>query len=143
MSLLAQQEAGRIDMARLRADRRRRLMAAMAAHDLDAMILGRAADVAFASGARQLWTAGARPFGPACIVLREGGQVHLLSTWDEGVPAEIEHSNLFGLKWNPANLLASLATIPDASTCCPSNSSPRSVPMRGISALSVPTLWDR
>jgi Xaa-Pro aminopeptidase len=36
----------------------------------------------------------------------------MLSTWDEGVPPEIPHANLFGLKWNPANLLVGLAAIP-------------------------------
>ena len=110
--LLAQQESGQVDMARLRADRRQRLFSAMSRHGLDALILGRAADVAFASGARQLWTAGARPFGPGCVVVASTGQVHLLSTWDEGVPPEIGHDNLYGLKWNPANLLGSLAAIP-------------------------------
>jgi len=110
--LLAQQESGQVDMARLRADRRRRLFDAMAAHGLDALVLGRAADVAFASGARQLWTAGARPFGPGCVVVASTGHVHLLSTWDEGVPPEIGHDDLFGLKWNPANLLGSLSAIP-------------------------------
>jgi Xaa-Pro dipeptidase len=110
--LLAQQEAGQVDMARLRADRRRRLLEAMSRHGLDGLILGRAADVAFASGARQLWTAGARPFGPGCVVVGSTGHVHLLSTWDEGVPPEIGHDDLFGLKWNPANLVTSLAAIP-------------------------------
>jgi Xaa-Pro dipeptidase len=110
--LLAQQEAGRVDMARLRADRRRRLFEAMSVHGLDALILGRAANAVFASGARQLWTSGARPFGPGCIVVGETEQVHLLSVWDEGIPPELPHDNLFGLKWNPANLLGSLAAIP-------------------------------
>src|SRR5439155_1699345 len=50
-------------------------------------------------------------FGPACVVLAEGGSVHLLSTWDEGVPAEIAHDELFGLSWNPANIVGSLQRI--------------------------------
>jgi Xaa-Pro dipeptidase len=110
--LLAQQESGRVDMTALREDRRRRLFDAMAAHGLDALILGRPANITFASGARQLWTSGARPFGPGCIVVGETGQVHLLSVWDEGIPPEIPHDNLFTLKWNPANLLAEIAAIP-------------------------------
>lgn len=96
----------------LRADRRARLLTAMADHDLDVLVLSRAADVAFATGARQLWTAGARPFGPACIVVRETGRAHLLSVWDEGVPAEIATDELYGISWNPANLIASLTAIP-------------------------------
>jgi len=30
--------------------------------------------------------AGTRPFGPSCVLVRETGAIHLLSTWDEGVP---------------------------------------------------------
>lgn len=96
----------------LRADRRRRLLDAMADHDLDVLVLGRPADIAFASGARQLWTSGSRPFGPACVVVRETGRVHLLSVSDDGVPPEVSHDDLYGLSWNPANLTASLARIP-------------------------------
>ncbi len=101
-----------VDVSRLRRDRRQRLFDAMAAHDLDALMLGRSADVAFASGAHQLWTSGSRPFGPGCIVLRETRAVHLLSTWDEGIPDDIPHDHLFGLVWNPVNLIASLQAIP-------------------------------
>ena len=100
----------------LRLDRRRRLADAMAAHDLDVLVLGRPADVAYATGARQLWTSGSRPFGPACVVVAETGRTHLLSTWDEGVPPEIPHDDLYGLSWNPANLTASLARIPGLSS---------------------------
>jgi len=114
--LLAQQESGRVDMVALRADRRGRMFAAMEAHGLDALVLGRPANITFASGARQLWTAGARPFGPGCLVLAATGQVHLLSVWDEGIPPEIPHANLFGLKWNPVNLLTEIAAIPGVRT---------------------------
>lgn len=100
----------------LRADRRRRLLDAMADHDLDVLVLGRPADVTFATGARQLWTAGSRPFGPACVVVRETGRAHLLSVSDDGVPSEIAHDDLYGLYWNPANLIASLAAIPGLKT---------------------------
>src|SRR4051812_666695 len=94
----------RVDFARLRAARRARLLAAMADHDVDVLVLGRPASVAYASGARQLWTAGSRPFGPACVVVGETGRVHLLSVDDDGVPPEVGHEDLFGLSWNPANL---------------------------------------
>ena len=110
--LLANQETGTVDMAALRADRRARMFAAMEAHRLDALMLARPANIGFASGARQLWTSGARPFGPGCVVVASTGQVHLLSVWDEGVPPEIAHANLYGLKWNPVNLLGALAAIP-------------------------------
>jgi len=107
----ARPEGGGVDFDRLRADRRRRVFDAMAAADLDALVLGRPANVAFVSGARQLWTAGARPFGPTCVVVAGTARVHLLSVWDEGVPPEIEHADLYGLSWNPANLLRSLSGI--------------------------------
>lgn len=111
VGVAARPEGGGIEFERLRADRRRRLFDAMAAADLDALVLGRPANVTFASGARQLWTAGTRPFGPACVVVASTARVHLLSVWDEGVPPEIEHADLYGLSWNPANLLASLSGI--------------------------------
>jgi Xaa-Pro aminopeptidase len=101
-----------VDFERLRADRRQQLLDAMANHGLDGLILGRPANVAYASGARVLWTAGIRPFSPLCIVVRESGAVHLLSTWDEGVPPEIPHENLFGLTWNPSRLAGWIASIP-------------------------------
>ncbi|GAC1311625.1 MAG: M24 family metallopeptidase [Acidimicrobiales bacterium] len=119
-------EGGRIDFDRLRADRHRRLLAAMGEDGLDALILGRPANIAFASGARQLWTAGARPFGPGCVVVAATGRVHLLSVWDEGVPAEIGHDDLYGLSWNPANLLKDLQAIEGLSGC-------RSVATDGLS----------
>jgi Xaa-Pro dipeptidase len=101
-----------IDDADVRADRRRRLFAAMADHDLDALVLGRPAEVAFATGARQLWTAGTRPFGPACVAVRATGRTHLLSVSDAEVPPEVGHDDLYGLSWNPANVAAKLASIP-------------------------------
>jgi Xaa-Pro dipeptidase len=105
-------EPTRVEDADLRADRRRRLFAALDAHDLDALVLGRPAEVAFATGARQLWTAGSRPFGPACVVVRATRRTHLLSVWDDGVPPEVGRDDLYGLSWNPAHLAASLAAIP-------------------------------
>ena len=38
--------------------------------------------------------------------------MHLLSTWDEGVPPEIGYEDLYRMSWNPANLAADLAKIP-------------------------------
>lgn len=100
-----------LDDEALRADRRDRLFTAMATHDLDVLVLGRPAEVTFASGARQLWTAGSRPFGPACVVVASTGRTHLLAVSDHGVPPEVAHDDLFGLSWNPVNLVASLAAI--------------------------------
>jgi Xaa-Pro aminopeptidase len=63
------------------------------------------------SGAPRLWTAGTRPYGPGCVLVRTTGAVHLVSTWDEGIPEEIPHENLFGITWNPSKLLTWLASI--------------------------------
>lgn len=105
-------EGGRIDFEFLRAARRRRLFSAMADHDLDVLVLGRPSDITFASGVRALWTAGSRPFSPSCVVVAGGERIHLLSTWDEGVPAEIPREHLFGLSWNPAIAARHVATVP-------------------------------
>ena len=110
--LMPLEEGGRVDFARLRGSRRGRLFEAMDASDLDALLLGRPANIRFASGARQLWTAGARPFAPGCVVVRSTGEVHLLSVWDEGVPSDVSHDRLFGLSWDPANLAGALRRIP-------------------------------
>lgn len=109
--LLPLPEGGTVDFPRLRRDRRQRLFEAMAAAGVDALMLGRPANVAFASGARQLWTAGTRPFSPACVAVAATGRVHLLSTWDEGVPPELSHRDLFGLSWNPAIALERLRGV--------------------------------
>lgn len=108
----ASPEGGDVDFDALREHRRARLRAAMHDAGIDVLLLGRPANIRYASGARQLWTAGARSFGPGCVVMAATGRVHLLSTWDEGVPAEIAHDELFGLAWNAANLVARLAAVP-------------------------------
>jgi Xaa-Pro aminopeptidase len=98
----------------LRFGRRQRAMAEMAAHDLDVVVLGRAANVRYMTGAPPLWTAGTRAFGPSCVVIRSTGAIHMLSTWDEGVPEEIPHENLYGITWNPMNLVTVLKGIDGA-----------------------------
>ena len=75
-------------------------------------MLGGSGDVHYVSGARVLGRAGVLPFAPVAVVVRLTGRVHLLSTWDEGIPPEIARSDLYGLSWNPHNLMASLAEIP-------------------------------
>jgi Xaa-Pro dipeptidase len=98
----------------LRTGRRERALAQMEKHDLDVLVLGRQANVRYVSGAPQLWVAGTRPFGPTCVVVRETGAIHLLSTWDEGVPDDIPHENLYGIAWNPMNTIANLQRIDGA-----------------------------
>ncbi|MBV8347925.1 MAG: aminopeptidase P family protein [Mycolicibacterium sp.] len=106
------EEDARVDFARLRAERRAKVLSGMERHDLDALILGGVGDVRYVSGARQLGRSGVLPFAPVAVVVRKTARVHLLSTWDEGVPPEIGYEDLYGMSWNPANLMAALATIP-------------------------------
>ena len=110
--LAALPEGGRADFAAIRADRRRRLVDAMAAAGLDVLILGRPGDIAFAAGIRPLFTSGSRPYSVGCAVIRDGGRVHVLADHDEGVPAEITHDQIIGRSWNPRVTSARTARIP-------------------------------
>jgi len=102
------------DSLDLREGRRERLLEAMARADLDVLVLGRVANIRYASGVPILWNAGTRPFGPGCVVVRQTGEVYLLSTWDEGVPDDIPHDHLFGITWNPMNYVSLLQGIATA-----------------------------
>jgi Xaa-Pro dipeptidase len=102
--------------AELRAARRDRVFDAMATVGLDALVLGRRDSVAYATGARSLWTAGSRPFGPACVLVDATRSIHLLSSWDEGVPPEVPFEHLYGVTWNGATLAGALAGIPALAT---------------------------
>jgi Xaa-Pro dipeptidase len=90
-----------------------RLVDAMTAEGLDALLLGRPANTRWVTGADALWLSGTRPFAPGCVVLRDPGVVHLLSTTDDGVPADVvPFEHLFPMSWNPATLMGALAAIP-------------------------------
>lgn len=104
------------DAADLRRGRRERALAQMAERDIDILVLGRQANVRYVTGAPQLWVAGTRPFGPICEVVRSTGEIHLNSTWDEGIPDEIPHDHLYGLAWNPMTLVEVLKALPGADT---------------------------
>lgn len=104
------------DEARLRLARRERVLAEMEAAAVDVLVVGREANVRYISGVPRLWLAGTRPYGPGCVLVRETGAVHLLSTWDEGVPEDIPHENLYGITFNAANYLEVLRGIAGART---------------------------
>ncbi|MDX1884309.1 M24 family metallopeptidase [Mycolicibacterium sp. 120270] len=104
------------DAKALRTGRRERVLTQMAEHDIDILVLGRQANVRYVTGAPQLWVAGTRPFRPICEVIRETGDIHLNSTWDEGIPDEIGHDHLYGLAWNPITLIEVLKKLPGAAT---------------------------
>src|SRR3954454_11264658 len=101
----------RPDHLALREGRRARLFAAMEADDLDVLVLGRVANIRYASGVPILWNAGTRPFGPGCVVVRSTEELFLMSTWDEGVPHDLPHDHLFGITWNPMNYVEVLKEI--------------------------------
>ncbi len=105
-----------IEDAELRAARRDRVFDAMTMVGLDILVLGRRDSVAYATGARSLWTAGGRPFGPACVLVASGRSIHLLSSWDEGVPPEVPFEHLYGVTWNGAIMAGALAAIPGLPT---------------------------
>lgn len=100
----------------LRTGRRERALAQMETHDLDVLVLGRQANVRYVTGAPQLWVAGTRPFAPICVLVRATGEIHLNSSWDEGIPEEIGHDHLYGLAWNPMTLIDVLKKIDGAAT---------------------------
>lgn len=104
------------DAARLRAARRERVLAEMEAADVDILITGREANGRYIAGVPRLWLAGSRPFGPGCILVRASSQIHLVSTWDEGVPDDIPRENLHGITFNGQNTLAMLTGIDGAAT---------------------------
>jgi Xaa-Pro dipeptidase len=104
------------DDAALRRARRARVLDAMEAADVDFLIAGREGNARYISGAPRLWTAGSRAFGPGCVFVRATGAVHLLSTWDEGIPEEIPHENLYGITFNAMNFVTVLSKMQGAAT---------------------------
>ncbi len=91
--------------------RRERVLKAMAERGLDALVLGRQDDADYASGMQRLWVAGTRPFGAGCVVVASTGRVHLLSSWDAGIPPSVTWEDLFPATWNPRIMGDSLAGI--------------------------------
>jgi Xaa-Pro dipeptidase len=112
VGMMGLEDDARVDFASLRAQRRAKVLSGMEQQGLDALLLGGVGDVRYVSGARQLARSGVLPFAPVAAVVRETGRVHLLSTWDEGVPPEIGRDDLYGLSWNPANLVGALGALP-------------------------------
>jgi len=106
----------RPDDATLRVARRTRVLAEMEVADIDVLVAGREGNARYVSGAPRLWTAGSRAFGPGCVLVRATGSVHLLSTWDEGIPDDIPHEHLYGISFNAANFVKALQRIEGAAT---------------------------
>jgi len=99
-------------MTSLIAARRGRVLAAMAEREIDVLALGRQDDANYASGMHRLWTAGTRPFGAGCLVVRSTGRTHVLSGWDAGLPETMTWDDLYPSTWNPRVMSGYLAAIP-------------------------------
>jgi Xaa-Pro aminopeptidase len=106
----------RPDAAVLRVARRQRVLEAMEAAGIDILISGREPNARYIAGVPRLWINGSRPFGPGCVIERASGSIHIVSTWDEGVPDDIPHENLHGITFNGANTLAWLTKVEGAAT---------------------------
>lgn len=98
----------------LRLARRERVLAEMDAAGVDVLVLGREANARYVAGVPRLWLAGTRPFGPGCVLVRATGAVHLMTTWDEGVPEDIPHEHLYGISFNASTFLEALRTVDGA-----------------------------
>jgi Xaa-Pro dipeptidase len=101
-----------VDQERLRHERRARCFNEMERQGIDVLLLGREPNARYVSGANRLWLAGTRAFAPSCVVVRATRGVHLLSTSDAGVPADIPATNLFPVTWNPLNLMEAVKAAP-------------------------------
>ena len=123
----------RPDEAALRVERRARVLTEMEAAGVDILVVGREGNARYVSGAPRLWTAGSRAFGPGCIVVRATSAVHLLSTWDEGVPDDIPHENLYGISFNSMSFLKVLSNVEGAAAA-------RTVATDGLTAGSAQLL---
>jgi Xaa-Pro dipeptidase len=98
---MAHEFGGTIDFERMRRQRRERVLAEMERQQIDALIVGRDGNGRYLCGARRLWMGGGHGFGPSCVLMRETGELFLLSTWDDGIPAEIPVDHLYALSFNP------------------------------------------
>jgi Xaa-Pro aminopeptidase len=88
----------------------------MQAAGVDILISGREPNARYIAGVPRLWINGSRPFGPGCVIEAGTGSIHIVSTWDEGVPDDIPHENLHGITFNGANTLAWLTEVPGSAT---------------------------
>ena len=96
----------------LHLQRRARAVDALAAAGIDMLVAGRQDHINYITGAHQLWTAGTRPFGPVCTLNVATSEIFLLSTWDEGVPDDIDLDHLHGITWNGGIIYQRLAANP-------------------------------
>ena len=78
---------------------------------VDVLLLGREANARTVAPVSRLWLAGTRPFSPGCVVVQRTGAVHVLANTDAVVTPDFPVGHLYGITWNPDELLASLSAI--------------------------------
>ena len=71
-------------------------------------------------------------------LVRATGEIHLNSSWDEGIPEEIGHDHLYGLAWNPMTLIEVLKNIDGAATAAPRRNRCAVTDIRSAAADGVP-----
>ena len=83
-------ERGRIDFARMRAERHRKLLQQMERQDVDVLLLSNRPNVNYASGVTSLLTDASREqYHPTHVaVTRDGSPPHVFTPYPEGVPME-------------------------------------------------------
>jgi Xaa-Pro dipeptidase len=111
LGVAALEDGGRVDFARMRTDRRARVLRAMEEQGVDVLVAGRAANIRYVAGTRRLHLSGTRPFLPGAVLVRGTGELHVVSTWDDGIPAEIPLDHLVVQSPNPMHILAGLEKI--------------------------------
>jgi len=101
-----------IDAERLRRERRERCLEAARAHGIDAVVLGREANVTYVTGGERLWVAGTRPFAPAAVVVVADAAVHLIAMSADGVPDDVARDRVHFTTWDGERLARTLADVP-------------------------------
>jgi Xaa-Pro dipeptidase len=110
-----------LDLARMRHDRRQKLLTAMAAHGVDALVLLGQNNVAYALGARVPAAEPARAAHsrPVAMLTRDD-EAHLYTAVPEGAPPELESEyvhDALALEWD-AGARALAAAIPPGVVAC-------------------------
>jgi len=89
-----------------------RLLDAMTAAGVDALLLGHEDGIRWVTGADRLRLTGTRPFAPACVVVRATRTAHLLATSDAGLPAFLDVDHVYGPSWDLVTLATRVAAVP-------------------------------
>jgi Xaa-Pro dipeptidase len=94
-----------------RRDRLGGIVAAMRRAHVDALLLSRPELVWQASGARRVWTAGAQPFVPSCVVVAATQEVHVIGFNDACIPEDIPVWCRHASRWDMGALVDELHGI--------------------------------